>query len=136
MLRLSALAVTAALFLGGTPPEAADGPQEVTVMSNEQYEQMLSSQARPSPPCVAAPQTDSASFTSAAPSWATAKLDSDGRRGELVPARAANGKPGWNHFYGPPNIADPNAVKKILGALTAYCRKAPLHRLPDKANQP
>lgn len=41
MVRLSALAVTVALFLCGTPAQAADGPEEVTVMSNEQHEEML-----------------------------------------------------------------------------------------------
>ncbi|MBB4986578.1 hypothetical protein [Streptomyces nymphaeiformis] len=76
MLRLGVLAVTAVLSFGGTPAQAVDGPEKLTVMSNEQYEELLSSQGRPAAPCGATPHTDtdtdtdSMAIAAAAPGWA------------------------------------------------------------------
>ncbi|MFI8514055.1 hypothetical protein ACIGHB_23295 [Streptomyces sp. NPDC085460] len=115
MLRLSALAVAAALFLDPTPAQAMDGPEELTVMSNEQYEEMLSSQGRPTAPRVAAPRTDRAEGALAAPGWAAVKFNSKDRRGRAVPTRVGNSELGWKHFSGPHNITNPDVAKKIIG---------------------
>lgn len=67
MLRLSAFAVTPALVLGSTPAQAMDEPEELTVMSNEQYEEMLGSRGRAAAPPVATPRIESAEAAPAAP---------------------------------------------------------------------
>ncbi|MER7912272.1 hypothetical protein [Streptomyces sp. NPDC096068] len=140
MLRLSTLAVTTALLLGIAPAQAMDGPEELTVMPNEQYEEMLSSQGWPTAPRGATPRTDRAEVAPAAPGWATVKFNSKDRRGKAVPTRIGNNELGWKHFSGPHNITDPDVVKKIIGGtanpvITAYCRNVPRNRCPDRVNQ-
>ncbi|MFC9397495.1 hypothetical protein ACFTWS_30675 [Streptomyces sp. NPDC057027] len=95
MLRLGALAVTAVLSLAGTPAQAVDGPEKLTVMSNEQYEELLSGQGRPAAPQGPAPctdtdtdtDTDSVSIAAAAPGWAAPKFNSKDRRGKVKSTR-------------------------------------------------
>ncbi|MEV7581234.1 hypothetical protein [Streptomyces erythrochromogenes] len=115
MLRLSALAATTALFLGGTPAQAMEGPEELAVMSNEQYEELLGSRGRAASPPPATPRTESPAAAPAAPGWATVKFTSTDRRGKVVPTRVGNSELGWKHFSGPHNITNPDVVKKIIG---------------------
>ncbi|MCX5394044.1 hypothetical protein [Streptomyces sp. NBC_00094] len=115
MLRLSAFAVTTALVLGSTPAQAMDELEELTVMSNEQYEEMLGSRGRAAAPPVATPRIESSEAASAAPGWATVKFNSTDRRGKVVPTRVGNNELGWKHFSSPHNITNPDVVKKIIG---------------------
>ncbi|WP_432059629.1 hypothetical protein [Streptomyces sp. S1] len=92
-----------------------DGPEELTVMSNEQYEEMLSGRGRHIAPTEAASRTDGVSFASAAPGWDTVKFTGKDRRGKVVPTRVGNSVLGWKHFSGPHNITNPDVVKKIIG---------------------
>ncbi|MFD4373707.1 hypothetical protein [Streptomyces sp. NPDC058486] len=98
MLRLSALAIATALFVGATPAQAMDGPEELTVMSNEQYEEMLSSQGRPTAARVATPRTDRAEGALTAPGWATVEFNSKDRWGHAVPTRIGSNELAWKHF--------------------------------------
>ncbi|MER7541036.1 hypothetical protein ABTX77_40755 [Streptomyces sp. NPDC097704] len=137
MLRLGVLAVTAVLSFGGTPAQAVDGPEKLTVMSNEQYEELLSSQGRPAAPCGAAPRTDTdtMAIAAAAPGRAAPNFNSKDRRSKVTPTRVGTSESGWKHFSGPHGIMDPNVVKKITGVFTAYCRNVSHHRCPGKVDQ-
>ncbi|WP_189945897.1 hypothetical protein [Streptomyces roseolus] len=108
------LTATAALLFCGTPAYAADEPDKLTIMSDEQYQEMLDRHELRPAPAHSTPRTTDSTVAAAGPSWAAVKFNSKDKSGRVVPTRAGNSALGWKHFSGRHNITDPDVIKQII----------------------